>query len=79
MILERVSRSAPIYFLIASVYFENRFEFYDLVVKRALLILLSVIVLGAVSGGGAAVARARCRPARRGRGCSRWRWRRWRW
>ncbi len=46
MILERASRSAPIYFLVASVYFENRFEFYDLVVKRALLILLSVIVLG---------------------------------
>lgn len=46
MILERASRSSPIYFLIASVYFENRFEFYDLVVKRALLILLSVIVLG---------------------------------
>ncbi len=46
MILEHVSRSAPLYFLIASVYFENRFEFYDLVVKRALLLLLSVIVLG---------------------------------
>jgi hypothetical protein len=46
VILERVSRSSPIFFLIASVYFENRFEFYDLVVKRALLILLSVIVLG---------------------------------
>ena len=45
-ILDRLTRSAPIYFLIASVYFENRFEFYDLVVKRALLILLSVIVLG---------------------------------
>ena len=44
--LDRVSRSAPIYFLIASVYFENRFAFYDLVVKRALLILVSVVVLG---------------------------------
>lgn len=44
--LDRLTRSAPIYFLIASVYFENRFEFYDLVVKRAVLILLSVIVLG---------------------------------
>ncbi len=46
MILERIAKSSPIYFMIASVYFENRFEFYDLVVKRALLILLSVIVLG---------------------------------
>jgi hypothetical protein len=45
-ILNHIAYSAPIYFLIASVYFENRFEFYDLVVKRALLILLSVIVLG---------------------------------
>ena len=46
MILQRVAESSPIYFMIASVYFENRFEFYDLVVKRAVLILLSVIVLG---------------------------------
>ena len=46
MILGRLAESSPIYFMIASVYFENRFEFYDLVVKRALLILLSVIVLG---------------------------------
>lgn len=45
-ILDRMARAAPIYFLIASVYFEGRFEFYDLVVKRALLILLSVLVLG---------------------------------
>jgi hypothetical protein len=46
MILERVAKSSPIYFLMASVYFENRFEFYDLVVKRAVMTLLSVIVLG---------------------------------
>lgn len=46
MVLERVAKSSPIFFMIASVYFENRFEFYDLVVKRAVLILLSVIVLG---------------------------------
>ena len=43
MILERVAQSSPIFFMIASVYFENRFEFYDLVVKRALLLLLSVV------------------------------------
>ena len=46
MIMERIAKSSPIYFMIASVYFENRFDFYDLVVKRALLILLSVLVLG---------------------------------
>ncbi len=45
-ILNNVTRTTPIYFLIASVYFENRFEFYDLVVKRAVMILLSVFVLG---------------------------------
>ena len=45
-ILERVSRAAPLYFMIASIYFENRFEFYDLVVKRALLMLLSIVTLG---------------------------------
>ena len=45
-ILEHVTRASPIFFMIASVYFENRFEFYDLVVKRAVLILLSVLVLG---------------------------------
>ena len=45
-IFDRITRSSPIYFLIASVYFENRFAFYDLVVKRALLILVSVVFLG---------------------------------
>jgi hypothetical protein len=44
--LERVAKTSPLYFLIASVYFENRFEFYDLVVKRAVMVLLSVLVLG---------------------------------
>ncbi|MDP3718979.1 MAG: histidine kinase [Acidobacteriota bacterium] len=47
-ILERVARSSPLYFLIASVYFENRFAFYDLVVKRALLLLMSIGTLGVV-------------------------------
>jgi hypothetical protein len=47
MILERIAKSSPIYFMIASVYFENRFDFYDLVVKRALLLMLSVLVLAA--------------------------------
>jgi len=47
-ILERVARSSPLYFLVASIYFENRFAFYDLVVKRALLLLMSTCALGAV-------------------------------
>ena len=45
-ILEHVTRASPLYFLVASVYFENRFEFYDLVVKRALMLLISIFVLG---------------------------------
>lgn len=45
-ILDRASRAAPIYFMIASVYFENRFAFYDLVVKRALLLMISVSIIG---------------------------------
>jgi hypothetical protein len=45
VVLDRVSRSAPVYFMIASVYFEDRFAFYDLVVKRGLLLLLSVVML----------------------------------
>jgi hypothetical protein len=45
-ILEHVTRASPLYFLIATVYFESRFEFYDLVVKRALMLLISTFVLG---------------------------------
>jgi two-component system LytT family sensor kinase len=45
-VLDRVSRSSPLFFMIASVYFENRFAFYDLVVKRALLLLISVLISG---------------------------------
>ena len=45
-ILDRVTRASPIYFLVASVYYENRFAFHDLVLKRALLLLMSVSALG---------------------------------
>ena len=45
-ILERAAKASPIYFLIATAYFENRFEFYDLVVKRAVMLLISTFVLG---------------------------------
>ena len=45
--LDRVSRTTPIFFLIASVYFESRFEFYDLIVKRAATLLVNLLLVGA--------------------------------
>jgi two-component system, LytTR family, sensor kinase len=45
-ILNRVTRTSPIFFLIASVYYQSRFDFYDLVVKRAAIIMLSIVVVG---------------------------------
>lgn len=47
-ILNSVARASPLYFLVASIYFENRFAFYDLVVKRALLLLMSICALAVV-------------------------------
>lgn len=44
--LSRVTRSLPIFFLVASVYFEDRFEFYDLIVKRAAMLLSSLVMVG---------------------------------
>ncbi|MBY0492593.1 MAG: histidine kinase [Cyanobacteria bacterium] len=43
-ILDRLSRSSPVFFMVASVYFEDRFAFYDLVIKRGLTLLLSIVV-----------------------------------
>lgn len=45
-VLDRASRATPILFMIASVYYEDRFAFYDLVVKRALLLMMSVVIFG---------------------------------
>jgi signal transduction histidine kinase len=45
-IFDRVTRTTPIFFLIVSVYFENRFEFYDLVVKRGVMLLATIVALG---------------------------------
>jgi hypothetical protein len=45
-ILDRASRATPIVFMVASIYFEDRFAFYDLVVKRALLLMISVGLFG---------------------------------
>jgi signal transduction histidine kinase len=44
--LDRVTRTLPIFFLVTSIYFENRFEFYDLIVKRAATLLASLLVVG---------------------------------
>jgi signal transduction histidine kinase len=44
--LDRVTRSLPMFFLIASVYFEDRFEFYDLIVKRATMLVASLVLVG---------------------------------
>jgi signal transduction histidine kinase len=43
-----LGRSTPLAFLLVSVYFESRIEFYDLVVKRGVLLLMSVVLTGAV-------------------------------
>ncbi|HUE87603.1 MAG TPA: histidine kinase [Vicinamibacterales bacterium] len=41
-------RMTPLAFLLVSVYFENRIEFYDLVIKRGVLLLLSLVLTGGV-------------------------------
>lgn len=38
-------RTTPLLFLVVSVYFENRTEFYDLVIKRGVIMLLSLLIL----------------------------------
>ncbi len=44
--LDRFARALPIFFLITSIYYENRFEFYDLIVKRATMLLASLLTIG---------------------------------
>jgi signal transduction histidine kinase len=41
-------RATPLLFLVVSVYFGNRIEFYDLIIKRGVIMLLSLIMLGGV-------------------------------
>jgi signal transduction histidine kinase len=43
--LEVASRATPLAFLLVSVYFENRIEFYDLVIKRGVILVLSLLIL----------------------------------
>ncbi len=45
-VFERLMRATPLMFLSVAVYFENRFEFYDLLVKRGVMLLATVIALG---------------------------------
>jgi signal transduction histidine kinase len=45
-LLSQAARTIPIFFLVTSFYFENRFQFYDLIVKRAATLLASLLVIG---------------------------------
>jgi signal transduction histidine kinase len=47
-LFERISRMAPLLFLVVAMYFENRFDFYDLVIKRGVMLVATVAALGAV-------------------------------
>jgi signal transduction histidine kinase len=47
-VLHIVGRATPLVFLVVSVYYENRIEFYDLVIKRGVLLLLSLVLTGVV-------------------------------
>ena len=62
---------APLLFLSATTYYENRFEFYDLLVKRGALLLAALLALGALFALRCRGSTA-CRATPRGRGCSRW-------
>ncbi len=46
-IFGRLMSVAPLLFLSATTYYENRFEFYDLLVKRAAMLLATLAALGA--------------------------------
>jgi signal transduction histidine kinase len=41
-------RMTPLAFLLVSVYFENRIEFYDLVIKRGVLLVMSLLLTAGV-------------------------------
>ncbi len=47
-ILNRILRASPLVFLIVSVYFENRFEFYDMVIKRGVMLIVTIALMGLV-------------------------------
>jgi two-component sensor histidine kinase len=45
-LINRIMSVTPLLFLSATTFYENRFEFYDLVVKRAALLVAALLVLG---------------------------------
>ena len=45
-ILDLLVRMTPLAFLLVSIYFESRFEFYDLVIKRAVLLVVTLLITG---------------------------------
>ncbi|MGQ0734467.1 MAG: sensor histidine kinase [Acidobacteriota bacterium] len=47
-VLDAGVRATPLAFLLVSVYFENRIEFYDSIIKRGVLLLSSLLLLGGV-------------------------------
>jgi signal transduction histidine kinase len=47
-IVDRIARASPLAFLVVSIYFENRFEFYDMVVKRGVMLVLTIVIMGLV-------------------------------
>lgn len=47
-VLDRLTRTSPLAFLVVAVYFENRFEFYDLIIKRGVQLVLMVVTLALV-------------------------------
>ena len=51
--LGRIMSVTPLLFLSATTYYENRFEFYDLLVKRGAMLLATLLALGAYPPAGA--------------------------
>jgi signal transduction histidine kinase len=47
-LFERITRTSPLLFLIVAMYFENRFDFYDLVIKRGVMLVTTVLALSGV-------------------------------
>jgi signal transduction histidine kinase len=52
-LFEHIARASPLMFLVVAMYFENRFDFYDLVIKRGAMLLAIVLALAAVFAIGA--------------------------
>jgi hypothetical protein len=47
-VVNKIVRTTPLFFLVLAAYFENRFEFYDQIVKRGALLVPTVAGLGVV-------------------------------